>query len=302
MSRGDALWLVLLCGCQPRYDRCDAQPHAAQEALGAELTIEETEPSASQHTFTPAHALWSDGADKRRWFSLPPGAVIDTSEVDDWIFPRGSVFYKEFSSAGARLEIRVLRKVGDADDAWAAMAYVWDGARAVAAPDGAMVGAHVVPSAAQCAGCHGGRRSHVLGFSAVQLQGTQLDQYQHLFSRPVPRVTVPGNDSERGALGYLHANCSHCHNSERPARSGARCYDPQNALDFFVRASDRTAGETATYRSALDPWIEPGEPDESALLRRFRRQDEPAMPPLGVTVMDPSGEHILSEWIRQLPR
>src|SRR5262245_16534783 len=27
--------------------------------------------------FAPRHALWSDGADKRRWIALPPGTAID---------------------------------------------------------------------------------------------------------------------------------------------------------------------------------------------------------------------------------
>jgi hypothetical protein len=27
--------------------------------------------------FTPANVLWSDGADKQRWYQLPAGATID---------------------------------------------------------------------------------------------------------------------------------------------------------------------------------------------------------------------------------
>lgn len=295
--------LVLpLLGCRQPHDHCDAPPAAQQASLDAEL--EPTEAGAPLGAdvlaYEPAYALWSDGTDKRRWMRLPAGAHIDTSDPNDWRFPRGTMFYKEFSRNGVRLETRVLRKVGDDDGAWAVMAYVWQADRAVAAPAGATVDTHVVPSAAQCAGCHAGRRDWVLGFSAVQLVGAQLEALGQRFTRAVPNAPIPGDDIERSALGYLHANCSHCHNAERPERPGARCFDPRNSLDFLVRVEDRTPGATGAYRTAVGSYVEPGDPDGSQLMRRFRREAEPAMPPLGVTKTHPEGVRILTTWIGQL--
>ena len=72
-----------------------------------------------------------------------------------------------------------------------------------------------------------GRSSYVLGFSAVQLaeptepDSLNLDELVRLgLVSDVPAVTprVPGNETEQAALGYLHANCSHCHNASRPNR------------------------------------------------------------------------------------
>ncbi len=32
--------------------------------------------------FSPQYPLWTDGATKRRWISLPPGSAIDASDPD----------------------------------------------------------------------------------------------------------------------------------------------------------------------------------------------------------------------------
>src|SRR5690349_12770363 len=41
------------------------------------------------HPYEPRYALWSDGADKKRWLYLPPSAAIDTADPDHWQFPVG---------------------------------------------------------------------------------------------------------------------------------------------------------------------------------------------------------------------
>src|SRR2546429_91492 len=33
--------------------------------------------------YTPTYPLWSDGADKRRWFALPAGGQVDTRDMED---------------------------------------------------------------------------------------------------------------------------------------------------------------------------------------------------------------------------
>jgi len=73
---------------------------------------------------------------------------------------------------------------------------------------------HDVPSQRTCAECHDGEPGRALGFSTVQLS----------CASPLS-VAVPGTGesttavlsrliaaAERDALGYLHANCGHCHN------------------------------------------------------------------------------------------
>ena len=69
--------------------------------------------------------------------------------------------------------------------------------------------------------------------------------------RPMP-VVIPGDSTVVSALGYLHANCSHCHNATRPDRDGPRCFDPQNGYDFSLAVGSlASTAATATYRTAI---------------------------------------------------
>lgn len=265
--------------------------------------------------FAPQFELWSDGAAKRRWISLPAGETIDSSDPDNWIFPVGTRLWKEFSLDGVRLETRSLRKTGPGLDDWAVQPYVWlgDGSDAVATANGAanVLGtSHDVPPANACRACHGGRKSFALGFSALQLSHpadsgqvalAELVTAGRLTNPPSP-VTIPGSESDRRALGYLHANCGHCHNQDRPPAARERCYDPQNELDFFLRVAPTPAvSDTPAYRSARARALEPGNPDDSRMIelmseRGFLRQ----MPPLGTEIVDQRGLHEVRSWIASL--
>jgi hypothetical protein len=259
--------------------------------------------------FSPRFPLWSDGAHKRRWVWLPE--PIDTSEPDFWRFPVGTRFWKEFVRDGVRVETRLLAKVGEADEDWVAVAYQWNeaGDDAVQVPDGVIDASgteHDIPAAGDCFGCHGGHPSRVLGFQALQLSEEDLSsifEAGHL-SEPVSVAQIPGEPEVQEALGYLHGNCGHCHNQERPATDGPRCYDPDNELDFLLRVGQLGSPEqTPTYRSAVGEVIQPGDPEHSALVRRIslrRGGDDPSMPPLGTEVVDTDGVQIIERWIRGL--
>ncbi len=274
--------------------------------------------ASEARAYEPAFPLWSDGAAKRRWMSLPSGTRIDTSDPDAWLFPVGTRFWKEFSRNGQRIETRLLIKQGPAASDWAGAAYVWndDQTDALLAPSGvkdARRSGHDVPSAAECGGCHGGRRSYVLGFSAVQLAGDDrplslddLGRAGQLTQLPARSPTIPGSALDQAALGYLHANCGHCHNRERPPRGdGPRCYDPERSLDFWLSSSpdEGDVQHTSAYASSVPRFVSPGEPDESRLItlvsRRGRRLH---MPPLASGRVDDEGVHLLRAWIESLRR
>lgn len=271
--------------------------------------------------YTPAFELWSDGAEKRRFIALPEGGVIDVSDPDDWQFPRGTKLWKEFSRDGVRVETRLLLKFGDRASDWAMAPYVWseDQRDADLTPQGARDARgteHDVPAADRCPGCHGGRSGRVLGFSAVQL-GNSGDGALVLaklaergaLSGAVPDATVPGSNVERAALGYLHANCSHCHNSSRPASDGPRCYDPANDLDMFLSVGTLDdVRRTPTYRTVVGSKVAPGEPESSELLERVSTRSTGAeigtdqMPPLATERVDAAGVELLRQWILALRR
>jgi hypothetical protein len=127
--------------------------------------------------YTPAYELWSDGAVKRRFVSLPPGTLVDVTAVDDFKYAIGTRFWKEFSvvtAAGPRLaETRLMQKV---DGGWMYTSYVWseDQSTAVQNNDGVpnLYGTgHTVPSRTMCKECHAGRSDFILGWDAVLLSG-----------------------------------------------------------------------------------------------------------------------------------
>src|SRR5262245_42815904 len=127
-------------------------------------------------SFSPQYPLWSDGATKRRWVSMPPGGVIDASRAAAWTFPAGIRFWKEFSMGGRRVETRLIEHLGDGS--WRFASYVWNpaGTEAALAPANGIRsleigdGAHYrIPSESDCRACHEGAAAPLLGFTALQL-------------------------------------------------------------------------------------------------------------------------------------
>lgn len=293
--------------------------HLSETGLFSELDAEHEVVAPEVLAYAPGFPLWSDGATKRRWLGLPEGGVIDVADPDDWRFPKGTKLWKEFTRDGTRVETRLLYKFGDGDADWAAAAYIWraDGSDADLAADGAtnaLGTEHDVPDATRCMGCHGGRKGRVLGFSAIQLAtatGEDALSLSDLFaagalSAELPEVTLPGNETERAALGYLHANCSHCHNSSRPESDGPRCYDPRKDLDMSLSVSRLgSVRETPTYETVVGSAVEPGDPEGSELFERVSRRSEgeigtDQMPPLASERVDDDAVALLRKWISEI--
>jgi hypothetical protein len=258
--------------------------------------------------YEPAYALFSDGLEKRRFLRLPSGARIDNSDPDHFEFPVGAVLFKEFATAGRRIETRVIARTGRGRDDFFMGAFVWNDAESDArfvaeGQRNARGTEHDVPSATSCWACHGGEPGRVLGLSAVQTP----DLPAGLFSAPLSRrYTPPGDANVRAALGYLHANCAHCHNPNGSAR-------PDTDLDLRLSFADRTVEATAAYRTALgrplQSYSKPalglrvaaGKPEESALLFRMSESGaEGRMPPLGAETVDDVGVGVVRTWIESL--
>jgi hypothetical protein len=309
-------------GCNQRHWVCEPPDEAALAKLPERLSetglysdfATETL-SAGTRAYQPEFELWSDGASKRRWLLLPAGARIDTSDMDTWIFPEGTQLWKEFVRDGVRVETRLLQKVGPREQDWIGLAYVWaaDQHEAYAAPQGAIdvLGTrHNVPASGECMACHAGSRSRVLGVSAIQLsraaQGDDLD-LERLRSRdllshpPVQPLIVPGDETVRAALGYLHANCSHCHNRDRPRSTGARCYEPDNELDFRLLTNElETVERTPTYQT-MGSVVKAGRPGASPLVRAVSTRDFfERMPPLASERTNSQAVALLRRWIAGL--
>lgn len=286
-------------------------------------------------TFAPQYPLWSDGATKRRWMSLPAGTAVDASNADEWEFPRGAKFWKEFAAGGKPVETRFIERL--ADGSWRYATYAWnaEGSDATLVPDDGGVatladdgGRYLLPSRDDCRACHEGNAVPILGFSAVQLSGDRDPGAVHaersdadlrtLAARGVlrnlprdlldapPRIAAT-SPRERAALGYLHGNCAHCHNASEagvPVGLDLQHRAGQGAKDEVSRTGHLVTDSRFRIADAPDAkrWVEPGEPARSVLALRMRARDpNRQMPPLGTQQVDTIGVELIDAWITALP-
>jgi hypothetical protein len=152
----------------------------------------------------------------------------------------------------------------------------------------------------------------ILGFSAFQLSFAAADGDASIaglsaagrLTVPAPDgFTVPGDETARLALGYIHANCGNCHTG-----IGVPVVDMQLRLlvdHTTVEDTDvwKTAvGKTATLFSCAGcERIEPGFPEQSAIIMRMSvRGTNAQMPPVGTEVVHDVGVATVSEWISTL--
>jgi hypothetical protein len=274
--------------------------------------------------YRPDYALWSDGADKRRWLILPDGERVDSSDMAHWVFPLGTKFFKEFSRGGKLLETRLIERVretGFLKNDYFMGTFIWrpDQSDAELTPggrDNVLGTEHDVPRQKACIVCHQGEPGAVLGFSAVQLSASgtlaKLAKRRVLSDVPDRAFELPGDDLQKAAIGSMHANCGHCH-------------APNGMADFMhLRVLPEETGlafeELDAYKTTVgvplsDEWedhppefthrIVPGDPDASAIAYRMgeRGDDEiipDQMPPLATRKVDDEGLAAVRKWIESL--
>jgi hypothetical protein len=256
--------------------------------------------------FSPRHVLWSDDAIKTRWIALPDGGVIDTSDIDQWTFPVGTKLFKEFAKDGKRLETRLIWRVADTGDRERDTlfgAYLWNDTEteAVFAREGGenLRGTqHDAPSAETCWKCHIGEPGRALGVSAIQLPSL----VDWPLSDPPSQVVAAPN----AAMGYLHANCGHCHNPNGSAWS-------TSSMVLRLAATETDAAATQLYQSTvgvpLQQWLNhgyadrivAGDADTSAIpYRMSQRTANMQMPPIATEVPDSDGIELVRQWIDSL--
>jgi hypothetical protein len=290
--------------------------------------------------YAPQYPLWTDGAAKARWIRLPEGTAIDVSDADAWSFPIGTILWKEFAFGGRKVETRMIWRTEAGT--WEFATYVWNQEQsdAILAPaDGlpdlveiAPGRRHSIPGVADCLACHGSSPSPVLGFSAIQLSDDRdplaphaeplrpgmvtlralvdfqrLDPPRREWADDPPRIRA-GDPVARAALGYLSANCGHCHNDRGPlARLGlALRHDDSGAPDAPERAVATAVGARGRYlvpgAGRDGSWlVAPGDPAHSALLYRMEsRHPSSQMPPLGTVLVDADAARLVRAWIATL--
>jgi len=326
---------LLLAASAP--GRASASPGAAPDRLSgtglfADVASRTLAPGVLP--YSPQYPLWTDGAAKRRWIRLPPGAAIDGSDPDTWRFPAGTRLWKEFSLGGRPVETRYMERRADG---WVYATYLWaaDGRDAALAPERghrALVESgpgvpYDIPGTADCRACHQGHPSEVLGFTALQLSPDRDPLAPHaaapepasidlaglasrgllrgfparLLSHP-PRIEAP-SPRARAALGYLHGNCASCHNARGPLADLGFSLEQRLGESGASAAVLRTAvRRPSVFRPGGDLAVRlvPGDPAASLLvLRAGSRDPYLQMPPLGTHVVDEEAIALLSAFVRE---
>jgi hypothetical protein len=280
--------------------------------------------SADAREYDPGLSQWNDGATKRRWIYLPPGTAIDSSNMDEWVFPAGTKVWQEISIGGRRIETRHAWKMGGAFS-WYATTYRWsaDESTADELVDGATNadgnGYEIQPQQV-CADCHLGRMDYLLGFEAVSLSSAGatgatigvLAAQGLLNAPPASPITIPGTTTDVAALGYLHTNCgTSCHNAGSGAASTTELHLRLDVATLrSVQATDAwtTGWNVRTNFTGLSGdaglRIAPCNPGGSGVSYRMSQRDGlngalpgRQMPPVDTHKVDTAGVAAVAGWI-----
>ena len=148
--------------------------------------------------FAPQYPLWTDGAAKRRWISLPAGTAIDACDPEAWVFPVGHAVLEgvrlrrpagrdpdDRAPAGRDVALRRLclerrRARGDAGARRGPARRLRLRRRAVAP----------IPASATARSATRGGRTPILGFSLLQLSPDRDPDALHAEPQPAPGVDL----------------------------------------------------------------------------------------------------------------
>jgi len=163
-----------------------------------------TKASASLIPYDVVSPLWSDGAQKQRWISLPAGKKIHVKDCvrepdacklgsssytdrdeGHWDMPVGTVLVKSFSLASKLIETRLFMRLSEnVRSGWAGFSYEWNDAQTEATlvpsegrvnASGSLedrkIGAQTwhYPTRTECVGCHTEAAGRSLGPATQQL-------------------------------------------------------------------------------------------------------------------------------------
>ncbi len=293
-----------------------------------------TRPDASLVGYDVNSPLWSDGASKERYISLPPGSKIHVKDcvaepdtcksVDDggtaedeghWDLPVGTTVMKVFLLADKPIETRLLMHVTDSQ--WRGYSFEWNdaGTDATLLDDkkDKTIGSQSwhYPSRAECLQCHTEAAGRSLGPMTQQLNRDYayadgmtnvIDEFQALgaFEHAPTRIagypSPTGSDTlESRARSYLAANCAICH------RPGSTVSDID--LRFTTSFADTLLCNQAISAHPDDTNLPPlrlvpSDPANSNLSFRMHSTiDGYRMPKLSSSVVDTAGTMLIDQWI-----
>ena len=278
--------------------------------------------------------LWSDGAIKQRWFSIPAGQKIHFDSEGNWTFPTGSVWIKHFDlrldvnnpSNFRRVETRVLVKT---DAGLYGVTYKWQprtpyadlvgdsgDVRQFVITEGSTTRTQIwrFPSRSECLSCHTAAAGRILGFNTPQLNrdygygSVTTNQIMALGAagfienppeHPQSLRSLAATDDATASRAYrvrsyLFANCGQCH---QPAANIYADWDAR--VTTPLTAASIVWGPLRNSSGPDDKVVTPGSTATSAIIKRMTSLGKERMPPLATSVIDQQAVNLISDWITQ---
>ena len=278
--------------------------------------------------------FWSDGAIKRRWFSVPNTNLTFTLNADsNWAFPTGTVWIKHFDleltngvpASRKRLETRLL--VRNAGGVYG-LTYRWgtNTTNAVLVPEGGTNETFTVydgatsraqtwhyPSRAECLTCHTAAGGLGLGFNTAQLNrdfdygGTVTNQLRALSLAGYFSNNIPPPNTLRALAHATNATVSleyrvrsylaaNCVQCHQPGGGAPGNWDARisNPLSLAGIVNGPLVNATPDPANRV---IVPGDTAHSMLLSKISRRGPGQMPPLASTVPDTNAIALVTAWI-----
>ena len=292
-----------------------------------------TQPVADLVPFVPHAQLWSDGATKRRWFTLPNDASVVLADDGDFLWPSGSMLVKEFALGNKIVETRFLVKQIE-DGRWAGYSYAWNTAQTDAQlvvdrgadvswtfataddPDVSQVWHY--PGRGQCFYCHSDIANTSLGLETAQLNhsmlypqttrlANQIDTLVHVGIVDDANAPPPYEDLsyildatrsiEDRARSYLHANCSGCHRPEGPTFIEMDLRYETAFADMHICNTPPQIADMEEIIPNGPKLLAPGDITRSQIYQRMLTNGKYRMPPVARAIAHTEALAVIEAWI-----
>ena len=283
--------------------------------------------------------FWSDGAEKRRWISVPDDQKIRFAPTGEWIFPAGTVFVKTFELATNEGDSRSLRRletrllIRDRRGGVYGIVYKWRAdnldadllatnlseAILIQTATGVRTQTWYYPSRQDCLVCHTPLAGGVLGVKTRQLNrafgypsgitDNELRAWNHigLFDSNLDEANVQ-NLPRLARLDDLTQSVETRARSYLDANC-AQCHRPWGTVAYFDARYDTPLARQNLINGPvlIDERIDhprivaPNDLWRSLLYVRANTTEPFKMPPLARNRIDGGGMSLLRQWIESLP-
>lgn len=281
-------------------------------------------------------SFWSDGALKKRWFTVPNiDQKMEFSPEGSWGFPTGTTWIKHFEletvsgdpASRKPVETRVLVKT---QNGVYGLTYKWNeaGTDAELVPDAGAEQQFSIregsetrmqtwrfPSRQDCLNCHTAVGGLALGFNtpqlnkSVQINETSENQIGALASAgflsnpPASTLTLrslAALEDETVSRTYRVKSylAANCANCHQPGGPAGQTWDAR--ISTTLPKANLVKGTLQNNNGdANNRVVVPGDFAHSAILKRISTTSSDRMPPIGSTVLDAKAIELLSAWINE---